>query len=144
MASKNNAGIVEQLPVDRLMSEARDLGKALAKHGLDRVGGGLDNVTSKLNDIGGPGVSDVAKGAVVAARGSRSIDCAELAAVADGWNQRVHFCPAGGTHRTTSRAFEYRRTRGARWREDRGHQRVDGVRQLISCRSALPHRRSSP
>jgi uncharacterized membrane protein len=69
MASKKDAGIVEQLPVDRLMSEAMDLGKALAKHGLDRVGGGLDNVTSRLNDIGGPGVGDVAKGAVGVVKG---------------------------------------------------------------------------
>jgi uncharacterized membrane protein len=69
MASKSNAGVVEQLPVDRLMSEAMDLGKALAKHGLDRFGGGLDNITSKLNDVGGAGVGDVAKGAVGVVKG---------------------------------------------------------------------------
>ena len=73
MASKNNAGLVEQLPVDRLMSEAMDLGKALAKTGLDRVGGGLDNVTSKLNDIGGAGVGDVAKGAAGVVKGDSPV-----------------------------------------------------------------------
>jgi uncharacterized membrane protein len=73
MASKSKGGVVEQLPVDRLMSEAMDLGKALAKHGLDRVGGGLDNVTSKLNDVAGAGVGDVAKGAVGVVKGDSPV-----------------------------------------------------------------------
>jgi uncharacterized membrane protein len=64
MAGKDtNRGIVDELPLDRLMEEALGLGKAFAKHGLDRFGGGLDSVTSKLNEVGGPGVSDMAKGA---------------------------------------------------------------------------------
>jgi uncharacterized membrane protein len=74
MASKNSSGgILGELPMDRLMTEAMDLGKALTKHGMDRVGGGLDSVTSKLNDIGGAGVGDVAKGAAGVVKGDNPV-----------------------------------------------------------------------
>jgi uncharacterized membrane protein len=65
MATKDtNRGIVDELPVDRLMAEALDFGKAFAKHGLDRVATGLDSATHKLGDVAsGHGVSDVTKGA---------------------------------------------------------------------------------
>jgi len=51
MASKSQGGgLADELPLDRLASEAMGLGKALVQHGI-----------GKLN--GGPGVSDVVKGA---------------------------------------------------------------------------------
>jgi uncharacterized membrane protein len=65
MASKKqSSGVLDQLPVDRLMAEVFDFGRAFAKHGMGRVTGGLESITEKFGDVAdAPGVSDVAKGA---------------------------------------------------------------------------------
>ena len=60
----SSGSVVDQLPVDRLMEEVVGLGRAFAKHGLDRVTGGLDSVAAKFGDVAqAPGVSEVAQGA---------------------------------------------------------------------------------
>ena len=53
-------------------------------------------------------VDDVTEGAVVAACRSRSINCAEFTAIADGWNQRLHVGPADIAHGTAGWIFERR------------------------------------
>ena len=53
-------------------------------------------------------VDDMTEGTVVAACRSRSINCAEFTAIADGWNQRLHVGPAGVAHRTAGWIFERR------------------------------------
>jgi len=52
-AGKEPTGILSQLPVDRLRAEALGFGHALGKHGLNKLGHGVEGLTHRLTDLAG-------------------------------------------------------------------------------------------
>ncbi|MGY2877036.1 putative membrane protein [Marmoricola sp. URHA0025 HA25] len=61
-------GLLAELPVDRLKDEVLELGKALAKRGVTKLGESLTGATDKLGDLGDavPGPTDLVKAATIA------------------------------------------------------------------------------
>ena len=60
-----SAGLLDELPVDRLKEEALELGKALARRGASRIGERLSDATDKVGGLGdmAPSPGDVVKAA---------------------------------------------------------------------------------
>lgn len=58
------AGVLSQLPLDRLKGEAQGLGEALGQRGLDKASGAVESLTGRLTDIaeGKGGMPTLAKG----------------------------------------------------------------------------------
>lgn len=58
------AGVLSQLPLDRLKDEAQGLGEALGQRGFDKASGAVESLTGRLNDIaeGKGGMPSLAKG----------------------------------------------------------------------------------
>jgi uncharacterized membrane protein len=58
------AGVLSQLPLDRLKDEAQGLGEALGQRGFDKASGAVESLTGRLTDIaeGKGGMPSLAKG----------------------------------------------------------------------------------
>jgi uncharacterized membrane protein len=58
------AGVLSQLPLNRLKDEAQGLGEALGQRGLDKASGAVESLTGRLTDIaeGKGGMPTLAKG----------------------------------------------------------------------------------
>jgi uncharacterized membrane protein len=76
-------GLLSELPVDRLKDEVVELGKALAKRGVAKIGASLTGTGGKLGDLGDavPGPGDMVKaGAKAAAKAASPVGAVKGAA----------------------------------------------------------------